>query len=142
MGVNGFRRQPAKLDFDSPELAGLDVRARRLSVREIRDIQTPPEDSTRAERERFLEGVLVDAVESWNYFDGEGELVPLEVDALDERVDPAVIGEVIDALIKASTRVAPPLPRRSDAGTPSPEEFKLMETLSDSPESSPGPDSS
>lgn len=134
-----FQRPPLKLVFESPELDGLVVRSRRLTVAEVRTITTRDEGSVRGERERTIEEILASAIRSWNYHDEDGEAVEPTAENLDSRVDPGLIGEIVSELVAASSRVAPPLPKPSDDGSPSEEEFKLMEALSSDPPSSPGP---
>jgi hypothetical protein len=143
VGVTGFQRRPLVLDkWEAEELKGFEVRARRLSVAETRALQMRGTGGTRTEREHEIETILASAIHSWNYLDDDGSPVEPTVENLDERIDPALLAEVADALVDASTRVAPPLPKPSDAGLPSAEEFKLMDDLSSSQPSSPGPDSS
>lgn len=138
MGVNGYRRLPLRVTFEESELEGLVVRARRLTVAEVRDLVEPPGGS-RAERERHVCEILAGAIREWNYEDDDGTPVEPTAENLDTRVDRVVIDALVDELLKASTRASPPLPQPSDDGSLSAEEFKLMEALSNDPVSSPGP---
>lgn len=135
----GFQRRPLVLtEWESEELQGLEVRARRLTIEEVRALQTRAEGTTRAEREHEIEEILAAAIDSWNYEDKNGQPVEPTAENFDGRVDPGLVGELVDELIRRSSQVAPPLSRPSSDGSPSVEEFKLMEPLSDGPASSPG----
>lgn len=136
----GFQRRPLVLDqWEAEELQGLVVRAHRLSVAEVRTIVVRQEGVTREERERTIEDVVASAVVEWNYEDKSGNPVEPTAENLDQVVDPALVGELVDELVRRSSQVAPPLPRPSDDGSPSEAEFNLTEALSSDPPNSPGP---
>lgn len=135
--MNGYQRPPLRLTFDAAEFQGLEVRARRFTVAEVRTIVTP--GAARAEKEPVVLGILASAIRSWNLCGDDGEPIPPTSKNLDELVDRALVDTVLEELLTASTRVAPPLPKPSDGGSPSEEEFKLMADLSSDPPSSPGP---
>lgn len=127
----GYRRPPIKLVFEAAELEGLEVRARRLSVSELDQLINMPDHLTRPERDNIAFEVLLAVLKGWNLEDEQGQPVPLTMDGL-RSTDRALVNSIADELITASTRVAPPLPRRSDDGSPSGEEWELMESLTSS----------
>lgn len=138
MGVI-YQRPPLRITLDSPEFDGLVVFARRLTVAETRNLTEGRGELTRVEHDHAIETIVADAVQSWNYADEAGEPIDPTAENLDRRVDPAFVGELVDELIRRSNRVAPPLPQRSDGGSPSVEQSIPMEPLSSDPPNSPGP---
>jgi hypothetical protein len=139
VGVNGYQRPPLKLTFDAPELEGLEVFARRLTVAETRTLWDGPGVLARVDLDHAIEAIVAGAIRSWNYTDEDGEPVEPTAENLDSRVDGGLVGELVGALLRASTQVAPPLSPPSDGGSPSEEGFSLMADLSSGPASSPGP---
>lgn len=137
--MNGYQRPPLDITFDSPELEGLVVYARRLTVAESRTLMAKREEATQAERDQTIEKIVAGAVHSWNYRNEQGDAVEPTAENLDSEVDAGLVSELVDALLRKSNRVAPPLPKPSDSGSPSEEDFELMEALSSVPPSSSGP---
>lgn len=129
-----FHRAPLKLTFKSvPELEGLIVHARRLSMREIKWVSgleaAGVGDRITALCALLAGGALsgegMESIErkpvftSWNYCDeGSDEPLPLTETTLFDVLDPGVIEEVSSSVIRRSMRVSPPLPEPSADGTP------------------------
>lgn len=127
----GYRRPPLRLVFEAPEFEGLEVRARRYTIGELERIWTMPDDLPRVERDAVALEVFLAVVSSWNLEGEDGEPVPLTPQGV-RSTDRGLVDTIISEVMNASTVVAPPLRRPSDGGSPSGEEWELMESLSTS----------
>ncbi|MGW6502974.1 hypothetical protein [Nonomuraea angiospora] len=124
------------------EFAGLEIRARRVSVETFFDLVPlidgkydvlDPDDRVQL-REMFAK--FGELLVSWNVEDededGRRTPVPCTVDEF-MRQDPRFVREVLDQWAEAIAGVSAPLDQPSPAGEPSPEELSLpMEVLSPS----------
>lgn len=142
--MQGYQRSTLKLVFDDPDLEGLEVKARRLTIREILEVSKLRDSidltaDDALEQVEALATVLSKPLLAWNLevepADGE-DPVPVELTpAALVDMDLAFLLAVTSALMAASVRVAPPLPRPSDDGGPLAGLSIPMEALSPSPES-------
>lgn len=130
-----FHRAPLTLTFRSiPEIAGLVIYARRLSMREIKWVSGLEEAGT-GDRITSLCAMLAGSplagegmedverkpvIKRWNYCDDDSdEPLPITEATLSDVLDPGVVNEVATAVVRRSMRVSPPLPEPSSDGTPS-----------------------
>jgi hypothetical protein len=118
----GFKREPRTylLVFDDPELEGLEVRARSLSVGELNDDETT-----------LLEN-FANALVKWNLEDRDGNPLPATLETLNTYPDIDFINGLARAWIKAVAGVGDELGKDSDSGRPSLEGSIPMESLSPS----------
>jgi hypothetical protein len=119
----GFKHQAKvyRLVFDDPALAGLEVRARSLSIGELRDDDTS-----------VLEA-FAKALDSWNLEDEGGEPLPPTLETLESYPDIDFINALSAAWLNAVAGVDDELGKGSDSGRPSLEESAIpMEPLSPS----------
>lgn len=145
----GYVRAFLKLSFDDPELAGFEVRAKRLNIgrllelsklRHLRGLKDddPEIEAGLAEVFSALSKVIV----SWNLEepadpadpDGPTRPVPVSADAIADQ-DLGLLMAIIDALQDATTGVSGPLGANSSGGVPSLEGSIPMDDLSENPPS-------
>jgi hypothetical protein len=134
----GYQRPTLKLIFTDPECDGLEVVARRMSVRSLVRMAALGQAGAPADRAQALPEIaetLVPLLLSWNLENHAGEPVPLTVDAMLDQ-DGAFVLAVMGALMDAAGGIPDPLAQPSSGGGPSPEASLPMEP------SSPGPPSS
>ena len=119
----GFRREPKTflLVFDDPELAGLEVRARSLSIGELEDDDLQVYESFAA------------ALVSWNLEDEDGNSLPATLETVRSYPDVGFMNALAGAWIKAVTGVDDDLGKDLPAGRRSLEESLPMEPLSPNP---------
>lgn len=131
------RARTVKLTWADGEFAGLEIRAKRVSLETFFDLAPlidghldvfNPDDRVKL-RGLFREfgKVLI----SWNFEDEDGKPIPCTADEF-VRQDPAMVREVLEQWAAAISGVAAPLDSRSPGGEPFPEESLPMETLSPS----------
>lgn len=138
----GFERVIYRLEFNGTRWAGLEVRARGVTLDETielrrllmlgQDLAKPDDPVADEDRRRYfelLEAIVVD----WNRTD-EGEDVPADVKHLALEEFP-MLQAMTRAYTDAVFEVAPPLSQPSSDGGPSEELFQQMEPLSESPPS-------
>lgn len=145
----GYVRAFLKLSFDDPELAGFEVRARRLNVgrllelSKLRHLAGLKDDDPQVEagmNEVF--GALAKVIVSWNLEepadpsdpDGPTQPVPVSAQTIADQ-DLGLLMAVIDALQDATTGVSGPLGATSSGGDLSLEGSIPMDVLSESPTS-------
>ena len=118
----GFRREPKTflLVFDDPDLAGLEVRARSLSIGELEDDDLQVYESFAA------------ALVSWNLEDEDGNSLPATLETVRSYPDVGFMNALASAWIKAVTGVDDDLGKDSDSGRRYLEESLTMEPLSES----------
>jgi len=148
-----FVRKHLKLVFEDPELEGLVVRAKRLSIGRALDLVGLSELRNVAESSPELKAKLIELFDTlaeviidWNLEepvdprnpDGETKPVPVTGAALAEQ-DMEFIMALVGALQSATAGVSDPLAPASSSGAMSLEASMPMETLSESLESSPTP---
>ena len=126
-------------------LHGLEIVCRRRPLGEVLDLwvagsgsERPLEPQERADQLRRNADELASLIVEWNADDSADQAVPATGEGLLSILTNDDIDDVWDAYRQATSRVPPPLPQNSDAGSPSAaEELELpMEPLSDSPETS------
>jgi hypothetical protein len=141
--MGGYQRSTLKLVFADPELAGLEVKARRLTVRELLELSkmrtVDPDNVDAMEHLLHTATVMSGVLLAWNLADDDGNPVPLSADTLADQ-DPDLLTAIIGAVTAASVGVSPPLPQPSADGVPSPELSLPMEISSPSPGTSSKPD--
>ena len=118
----GFKHQPKvfKLTFDDPDLAGLEVKVRSLSIAEV-------EDEDRKVFEQFA-----DALISWNLEDENGAILPPTLESVQNYPDYEFMSLLATTWVSAVTGVKEELGKDSDSGQQVPEGSIPMETLSPS----------
>lgn len=130
----GFKRPQMKLVFNDDELFGLEVTAKRISIRRVFKLSALADMGQKLEEmeEQFNELLtnLVPCLIRWNLEDEDDRPVPLTVDGLKDQDLPLVLS-IVEALIDASAGVPGPLDRTSSGGTPSEAPPIPMEDLSD-----------
>lgn len=131
-------RKTYRLEFETPELAGLEVTARSMAVGPLLELVGLADDVSDGNAapgvvEKLLAqfaGVLV----SWNV-EHDGQPVPADVEGLKAQDLPFILA-VIMAWVKVLGSVGPPLPAASGNGaSTAPEASIPTETLSPSPPS-------
>jgi hypothetical protein len=139
----GYQRSTLKLKFEDPEMDGLEVSVRRLSVKDAIDVtklvRKIAENKDDGEALEALAYVLSRTLISWNVEDEDGKPIPTTLEGV-KSIDPELIREISDATRNAQTGVSRPLSQPSSDGEPSPELSIPMETLSESPVNSETPD--
>ena len=118
----GFKHQAKvyRLVFDDPELEGLEVRARSLSIAEARDDDRKVLDS------------FADALVSWNLEDENGQPLPATLETLETYPDVDFMNLIMDTWMTAVAGVDEELGKDSSSGEQSPEASLPMEPLSPS----------
>jgi hypothetical protein len=118
----GFKRQPKvyRLVFDQPDLAGLVVKARSLSIGEI-------EDDDAKVYEQFAAALV-----EWNLEGEDGQVQPLTLESVMGYPDYELISLMATTWLEAVTGVKEELGKDSSSGQPFPEGSIPMETLSQS----------
>jgi len=118
----GFKHQPKiyKIVFDDPDLAGLEVKARGLSIGELRDDEITPAES------------FANALVSWNLEDEEGRPLPMTLGTLENYPDLNFINTLVEAWLNAVIGVDDELGKDSGSGKPFLEGSIPMEPLSPS----------
>ena len=116
----GFKHQAKvyKLVFDDPELEGLEVKVRSLSIGEVEN------DEIRV-FEQFA-----DALISWNLEDENGEVLPTTLESVRSYPDYEFMALLANTWVDAVTGVKDELGKDSNSGLPFPEGSIPMETLS------------
>lgn len=132
----GFERVAYRLDFDDTKWAGLEVRARGVTLDEAMQLQQLldlgsgilAEDAEQDRRRYFT--LLTSIVIDWNRTDS-GEPVPVDEKhmALEEI---GMLQAMTHAYLRGVFEVPPPLSLPSSDTGPSEEQFLLMEQLSES----------
>lgn len=112
---------------DKHELHGLEIVMRRKPFAEFLDDWLAEGDETaawddlspkeRAERTRRNAEDLASLIVSWNLADDDEQPVPVGVGSVLAHCDTAMINAMRDAYQAATTRVPPPLPESSTAGS-------------------------
>jgi hypothetical protein len=135
----GYKRPTLKLEFEDPEMDGLEVRCRRPSIGAFMDLlgfwDRPLGD---IEVRTEVAGEIRKALISWNLEDDDDQAVPLTVEALLD-LDTPMFKALYRAIVKVNSTVPAPLDGRSTAGEPFPEGSIPMEIRSPDLESSPAP---
>lgn len=132
----GYRpkRKTYLLEFEDPDLNGLEVKVRGLSTGQVLDLTTAKEDGS-DESIRSLLMLLAGQLIEWNVEDDAGRPVPADLDGVRSQ-EIAFNMAIINAWEQALVGVPAPLESGSPSGEPSPVELALpMEPLSPSPES-------
>lgn len=130
-----YERPTLRLQFTDPEMEGLEVGARRLSLGELHRLDIlsaggwPVEESD--ERLAELYALLAAKLIDWNLAEA-GIAVPLDADHIAAQ-DLRFVRGIRNALVKATTEVSAPLGVGSSSGDPSPDLSLPMEPLSESP---------
>jgi len=127
----GYERNPKvyHLKFQDGEYAGLEVRVRSLSMKQLLTIRTGNGEEGKDGTEtavRFLAERIID----WNLTD-QGVPVPTTLDAILDEDDDFVLA-IINKWTNAVSGVGAPLPESSPSGEPSPVASIPMEPLSES----------
>lgn len=135
----GFRRPPLLVTFEpGDDLHGLEVRLRRLSVRQLLDVATLAE-AVGTDQEEQSTWALVEyvaaAVVSWNLEDDDGVPVPTDAASFLDQ-DMVLILRIVGRWMDVAD-VPAPLDRPSNGGSPSPAASIPMETLLPNPLSLP-----
>jgi hypothetical protein len=127
----GYERPTLKLVFADPEMDGLEVRARRMSLGELQRLHelSAPTGTLAESQEQIAElyALLATKLISWN-LEVEGVPVPLTVEGL-AGSDVLLLRGITTALRRASTEVPAPLDLPSTDGDRSLEESMAMEIL-------------
>lgn len=119
---SGYERPGLKLTFPDTELAGLEIRCRRLSLgrlleinklRFLRTNEVENEEDLDALVQR-LTAPLHKAIKSWNLLDG-GEPVPVTAETIAD-LDWSLMKAITGALLTEATTVPAPLPKPSGDG--------------------------
>lgn len=126
----GYERNPKvyHLKFQDGEYAGLEVRVRSLSMKQLLTIRTGNGEEGKDGTEtavRFLAERIID----WNLTD-QGVPVPTTLDAILDEDDDFVLA-IINKWTTAVSGVSAPLPESSPSGEPSPVASIPMEPLSE-----------
>lgn len=131
------RARTIRLTWADGEFAGLEIRARRVSIETFFDLaplidgQLNVSDPQGREELRALFAQFGEVLVSWNVEDEDGTPIPCTAEEF-VRQDPAFVREVLDEWAAAISGVSAPLEQPSPAGEPFPEESLPMETLSPS----------
>lgn len=140
----GYQRSVLRVEFDEgyepdPSLAGLVVRARRLTIDDVLTMsKLTTFDTLPLERKREMVGEVVEilwrALLSWNLEDDAGAPVPLTQETIRAQ-DWSMLENIAIGIMHAAAGVAPPLPERSNGGVSSVEASIPMEPSSPDPPS-------
>ena len=137
----GYVRPLLKLVFEDPQLAGLQVRCRRLTLDELfllgRMQPTPTGGMPAAEVLDAIYATIAAAVVEWNLeeevrCDDDATVVKQPVPATREGVrtrDAKLVLALIEAMTQASADVSPPLEQPCNGGPPYPEASIPMQAL-------------
>jgi hypothetical protein len=130
----GYQRPTLRLVFDDPEMEGLTVRARRLTIGRFTDLLNLSgadlkDESTRVE----LTKVVMEGVIGWDLEDEDGVPVPVTPEGFLGQ-DTPFVQAMTRAMIQANRGIPAPLERLSPAGGQSLEQSMPMEVSSPSPE--------
>lgn len=137
----GFCPEPTvyHLTFaDHPDVAGLDVRLKSMSIGERLEFDrmrfTPPVDlDARLKKEREIAQALADRLLSWNLLDPKTrEPVPMTVDGVLSQED-RTIQPIISAWIDAITGVRRPLDQRQNQSPGMANGSELMHSIPSQP---------
>ncbi|HZN70561.1 MAG TPA: hypothetical protein VFC00_02590 [Micromonosporaceae bacterium] len=123
-----------KLVFADPEFAGLEVRARSISIRKMLEIAKFDRNDLDEGQVELLLATFAKALVSWNLEEPEGEPVPATLDGLYAQ-DIGFVMQIIFAWMEAVAAVPTPLREKLSGGKQFPEVSLPMETLSPSPPS-------
>lgn len=104
------------------EVEGAEVRIRSGTIQDMHILVEATED------EEVIDLLLKYAV-SWNLEDAEGNVIPLEKEAICRDVDARTLIHIAEAWRRQSTRVSAPLEKSSTSGESSPEESIPTEVL-------------
>lgn len=133
----GYVRQATlSLTFDEDtEFAGLKVRARRPSIRQVAlwsmlGVEKTSVEEAKSELDQVVE-MLADLLIEWNVEHEDGSPVPATIDGVWSQ-DAPFIGRILTEIMKARVEVPPPLAGSSPSGAPFPEVSIPMETSSPS----------
>lgn len=136
------------LSFDDPDLAGLEVRCKRVSLAALRslidlaaqveefDEENPKAGDLGVISEMF--GGFAAAIIGWNVLDEDDELVPATAEGL-ASLDLWFVMKLIEGWITGMMSAPPVSPASSPSGGSSQEELTAAAALSQSLPSSPGP---
>jgi hypothetical protein len=135
----GYKRPTLKLEFEDPEMDGLEVRCRRPSIGAFMDLlgfwDRPLGDpEVRAE----VAGEIRKALISWNLENDDDQAIPLTTEALLD-LDTPMFKALYRAIVKVNSVLPVPLAGRSTAGGQFPVDSIPMEIRSPDLESSPAP---
>ena len=130
----GFKLRTYKLVFDNPDLEGLEVRLRGLTIGQLArlsyilqsDKLVDPDDGSVREE---LYSVLAAGLVSWNIEDDSGQTLPGTTESVSGLPSDLVI-DIVSAWEKAVAAVAAPLGPSLNSGKQYPEVSLPMEVLS------------
>lgn len=149
----GWQRRNLKLKFaEGTEYDGLEIVMKRLAIGDLLSVSklaqvTKTEEGATAAFAELLE-IVAKSLVSWNIEDDDGNPVPIELGKVghtDEfgvshastglyNLDVELINTVVASWLSAAAGVSPPLPKNSNSGEQSLEEFDLTAALSESPQ--------
>jgi len=128
----GYERNPKvyHLKFQDGEYAGLEVRVKSLSMKQLLTMRAGKGDDDKDGTERAVE-YLAERIVDWNLTD-QGVPVPPTLDNILEEDDDFILA-IINKWTTAVSGVPAPLPESSPSGEPSPEASAIpMVPLSES----------
>jgi hypothetical protein len=130
-------RKVLRLRFDDPDMDGLVVRARTLSLGEFLDVvglrNLDPQRMARDDLDKLF-GLFAQALLDWNLEEPQGTPVPVSLEGLHSQ-DADFVLTIIGAWVDGMAQVSGPLGAASSNGRPSPEASLPMEARSPSPTS-------
>lgn len=149
----GFQRGALKLKFEQPDLEGLEIRIRRLSLGDaLRVTELAGLGESIAQQRELMDelaGFLAKNILTWNLEDEQGNAVPIVLGEPGTKEQPStglynldveLILAIVASWLDFAAGVSPPLPQKSNSSEPSPGQFDLTAALSQNQESLPEPD--
>lgn len=141
----GFKRSALLLEWpEDSEFAGLEVRMRRLSLRQLLRIERLS-DLRKSSSTEETEAAMVEMLDiigkgllSWNYEDDDGTPVPATRESLDD-LDLGLIRALVGAWTKAAAGVPLASPPSSPTGAPDLPDAEWASWAAMNQESSPAP---
>lgn len=130
------KRTLFNLTFEDPDLAGMQVQAKALSVGQmlkttdlakLEDKRLPPEQKIPLMASMF--DLFAQALASWNLEEEDGTPIPTSLDGI-RSLEPTLALSLIRSWVTATVGVSPPLPQPSPDGKPSLEASMPMVPLS------------
>lgn len=138
------KRTLYKLTFEDPDLAGLEVTARSISVDGLLGMIDMYEQAQGVDAQKFtpedvklltdLFARFVKVLASWNIEDDDDQPVPMTVEGL-QSLELDFVMQLIEAWISGMVQAPPPLPGSSSSGATSPEASLALASQSQSLES-------
>jgi hypothetical protein len=126
------KRTVYRLQFEDPEMEGLEVRARSVSTGQLLMISALQGKAELTEEEiDTLIGAFAKALVSWNVEEEDGTPVPATAEGVKSQ-EIGFVQAIVWAWVDALTGVAAPLGPSSPGGEPFPEVSIPMEALSPS----------